>query len=318
MPTRPLPSPAPFALLAVALFAVACGGDKPLPGPLPVAGGAAAPVSFTESTFVEPFGAAGSRFGKEWTVGADARGRRTFASPDAGGTIELVRVDFRPQTLVLEVAPDVAPVAPISPIVPERKLTLSFDHRPMGSFPLAGQIRVGLPRDLPIGRVVLDLRADPPGPIVLASAAVSPALPAGAVRLDGRDVVQAGSTLLYLDRFLTRDDAVLTGTFVPPHAPHPGQIFELVLERDDGTPIRRFDWSPSFWNRVRGARDFDLPMGDAKGRIRARFRAVGDGPPARWKDLRYTWVAERSGVMSGPAPAAPNPPQSNLPRGSRP
>jgi len=289
------------------LLLVACGGGPPLPAPLPVVGGGP-PSLFVESAVVGPPGADGSRFGREWTLGTDARGRRLATSPEKGGAIEVGNVDFLPRTLVLEVG-DVAP---------ERKLHVSFDRRPLATVPLAGRLAVPLPRDLPIGRYRLDLASDPPAAIPLLAAHLEPSLPAGTLTVSGRDVEQSGSALAYFDRRLPRDEAILVGTFVPPASPRPGQRFELVLEREDGTPIRRFDWSPSFWNRVRGARDIELPMGDAQGLVHARLRALGEGPPARWHDLRYSWTANRPGIMSGPAPAAPSPPKTNLPRGGRP
>ncbi len=96
-----------------------------------------------------------------------------------------------------------------------------------------------------------------------------------------------GNCLVYLHCRLVGMEA-LEGIFVPPADARPGQRFELSVERPDGTPIRRFGWRPSFWNRLRGARRFQLPLRGARGPVRVRLIArAGDagGPPGRWRAL---------------------------------
>ncbi|HEY0781480.1 MAG TPA: hypothetical protein VGE98_03430, partial [Thermoanaerobaculia bacterium] len=139
------------ALLATAVVA-ACGGGPPLPAPLPVVGGGPPPPVFVESAAVGSPGADGSRFGREWKLGSDARGRQVWTSPEKGGALEVGNVDFLPRTLVLEVGD----------VPPESKLHVVFDRRPLATVPLAGRVAVPLPRDLPIGRFRLDLAAEPP------------------------------------------------------------------------------------------------------------------------------------------------------------
>ena len=96
-----------------------------------------------------------------------------------------------------------------------------------------------------------------------------------------------GNCLVYLHCRLGGREA-LEGTFVPPAAARPGQRFELSVERLDGTPIRRYGWRPSFWNRLRGARRFQLPLRGTRGPVRVRLIArAGEagGPPGRWRGL---------------------------------
>jgi len=129
--------------------------------------------------------------------------------------------------------------------------------------------------------------AAPAGVPAVLGASLAPALRAGGARVDGADVVIGGNCLVYLRCQLAGQEA-LVGTFVPPEAPQPGQRFELSVERPDGTPIRRFGWRPSFWNRLRGARTFELPLRGARGPVRVRLISrAGDagGLPGRWHAL---------------------------------
>jgi hypothetical protein len=163
-----------------------------------------------------------------------------------------------------------------------------------GALPL----EVRLPEDLPVGQVPLDLvfgagrrdaagRGAPAGLPGLYGASLSPALPPGAARVEGADLVMGGNCLVYLRCLLTGVEA-LVGTFVPPAGARAGQRFDLSVERPDGTPIRRFHWLPSFWNRLRGARGFELPLRGARGPVRVRLisrAADAGGPPGRWHAL---------------------------------
>jgi arylsulfatase A-like enzyme len=169
--------------------------------------------------------------------------------------------------------------------------------RAVGTFPVRDPIEVPLPADLPLGRVPIDLTFDP-GPHNVVAAAVRPFLPEGQVRVQGKDVVQTGDSLVDFVRPAI-PGARLAGTFVPPDPPQPGQRFELILEREDGTPIRHFSWSSSLWNRLRGTRAISLPLGDAEGLarsrlVRVRLLARGAGLAGRW---------ERLALAGGTAPA---------------
>jgi len=129
-----------------------------------------------------------------------------------------------------------------------------------------------------------------PGMPALHGAGLAPALPAGSAKVEGADVVMAGNCLVYLRCRLAGQEA-LVGTFVPPADARPGQRFELSVERPDGTPIRRFGWRPSFWNRLRGARTFELPLRGATGPVRVRLisrasdAGSAGGQPGRWRAL---------------------------------
>jgi hypothetical protein len=162
-------------------------------------------------------------------------------------------------------------------------------------------LRLRLPADLPIGDVQLDVLfgkaalaasgsgglAEVPAAPAVAGTTIEPALAPGMARVEGADMVQSGNCLVYVPFNLTGNEG-LVGTFVPPGSPRAGQRFELSVERADGTPIRRFHWLPSFWNHLRGARRFELPLRGTKGPVRLRLisrAATGDGPAGRWQGL---------------------------------
>ncbi len=193
------------------------------------------------------------------------------------------------------------------------RLRVRSGDRELASVPLAAaarELRIRLPADLPVGEVPLDLRFEPrqpyappaggagaPAPgaprgLAITGATLTPALPPGGARIDGRDLVQDGNCLVYLPCRLSGDEA-LVGTFVPPAGARPGQRFELAVERLDGTPIRRFHWQPTFWNRLRGARRFELPLRGAEGEARVRLisrAGPAGGPAGRWRGLALASV----------------------------
>jgi hypothetical protein len=256
--------------------------------------------------------ASGARFDAGWVAGA-AGGRPALVP--AGGTARLLVVNLG-EELQHVLTLDLARVG-----LPEgERLSIRTGDRELARATLSAAslpLRVHLPEDLPIGLTPLDLVFSPAGtpagaPPVAASPAVGPAgraaagagpgagaslavygaewspvLPPGTARVDGDAIVQDGNCLVYLACNLAGNEA-LVGAFEPPADARPGQRFDLSIERLDGTPIRRFHWLPSFWNRLRGARRFELPLRGARGPARVRLTSrAGDagGPPGRWRGL---------------------------------
>lgn len=188
-------------------------------------------------------------------------------------------------------------------------VTVRAAGRDLGAFPLTDPVEVPLPEDLPLGRVTLDFSFEPGFRAVLA-AAIRPHRPAGSVRLRGADLIQGGDSLVDLVHRIP-PGGTFVGVFHPPLTARAGQRFDLTVEREDGTPIRRFSWTPSFWNRVHGARRIELPLRDAQGLVRVRLRALGSGPAARWERLGFD-VPKPSAASEPPvltaeksSPAAP-------------
>jgi hypothetical protein len=254
---------------------------------------AAAPVDILveSARFAPPPSTAANRFDAGWQ--ARRLGGREALLPVAGsGRLLAVNLgEEEPRTLTLDVAREGLPEG--------GRLNVRTGDRVLAQVTLhaaALPLRVRLPEDLPVGQVPLDLVFGPaprdgqPGVPALLSAGLAPALPAGDARVDGADVVMAGNCLVYLRCQLAGQEA-LVGTFVPPADARPGQRFELSVERPDGTPIRRFGWRPSFWNRLRGARTFELPLRGARGPVRVRLisrasdAGSAGGQPGRWHAL---------------------------------
>jgi hypothetical protein len=245
---------------------------------------AAAEVLVESGSFAPPPSTAGNRFDTGWQA-RRLGGREALLPVSGSGRLLAVNLgEEEPRTLTLDLAREgLQEGGRLSVRTGDRELaraTLRADALPL---------RVRLPEDLPVGQVPLDLAFEPAGP-ALYGAGLAPALPAGSARVEGADVVMAGNCLVYLRCRLAGQEA-LVGTFVPPADARPGQRFELSVERPDGTPIRRFGWRPSFWNNLRGARTFELPLRGATGPVRVRLisrasdAASAGGQPGRWRAL---------------------------------
>jgi hypothetical protein len=291
-----------WLMVGYSLGAAGCGGPRPA---VPLLGARPAPIEILaeSDTFAPPGSAAANRFDAGWQQRL-VDGRAALVPVSGSGRLLAVHLgEEEPRTLTLDLAREGLPEG--------GRLSVRTGDRELAQVTLhaaALPLRVRLPEDLPVGQVPLDLAFGPapqdpqdpqqprqprqglPDVPALYGARLAPALPAGGARVEGADVVMAGNSLVYLHCQLAGQEA-LAGTFVPPADARPGQRFELSVERPDGTPIRRFGWRPSFWNRLRGARTFELPLRGTRGPVRVRLIArAGDagsagGPPGRWHAL---------------------------------
>jgi arylsulfatase A-like enzyme len=242
----------------------------------------------------------GNRFLSGWWPWKDPQGRVVLTPNAPEARLEIVNLGGRARTLVLHLLEGSA----------GGQVRVKAGGRMVGAFPLRDPLEVPLPADLPLGRVPIDLSFDA-GTHNVVAAAVRPVLPEGQVRVHGRDLVQSGDSLVDIVRTAV-PNARLVGAFVPPDKPEPGQLFELILERQDGTPIRHFSWSPSVWNRMLGSRVISLPLGDAEGLagsrlVRVRLLAHGAGPAGRWERLALAGGAGGEAASPGPKQAAAAP-----------
>jgi hypothetical protein len=288
-----------WLLVGYSLGAAGCSGPRPAV-PLLGASPAASPVEILveSALFAPPPSTAPNRFDAGWQA-RRLGGRQTLVPVSGSGRLLAVHLgEEEPRTLTLDFAREGLPEGGrLSVRTGDRELAQVTLHA--GAPPLPVRLRVRLPEDLPVGEVPLELvfgQAGQAGQAAQAAvpalydAGLTPALPAGGARVDGADVVIGGNCLVYLRCQLAGQEA-LVGTFVPPADPRPGQRFELSVERPDGTPIRRFGWRPSFWNRLRGARTFELPLRGARGPVRVRLIARASdagsagGGPGRWRAL---------------------------------
>lgn len=295
----------PLAQLALfGLLASSFGCDErppEYPAVRPLFDALHAPDLETEAgTVALPPSLSGNRFLSGWQAWRD--GDRVALSPTSqGGRIEIVRLVAEERRLILDLR-DGDPLA--------GGVRVQAGERDLGTFPWSDPLEIPIPADLPLGRLAIDLIPVPsptggaPAAIPnLVNAAVRPTRPAGKLEIEGRDLLQAGTTrVLTVIRATAETD--LIGTFVPPEMPQPGQRWQLTLERSDGSNIRRFYWSASFWNRLRGERGFRLPLRGAQGLVRVRLDAWGDGPPARWRDLGWAGPPEMASSHRPAPPAA--------------
>jgi hypothetical protein len=292
-----------WLLVGYSLGAAGCRGARAAVPLLGARAGAARPpaaeVLVESDRFALPPSAAGNRFAAGWQARQVGGREALVPEPPAARLLAVHLGEETQRTLTLDLLRETLPEG--------ERLSVRTGDRELARATLraaALPLRVRLPEDLPVGQVPLDLvfgpvlgpprgdaggrlaRPELPGP-GLYGASLSPALPPGSARVEGADLVMGGNCLVYLRCSLTGVEA-LVGTFVPPEGARRGQRFDLSVERPDGTPVRRFHWLPSFWNRLRGARRFELPLRGTRGPVRVRLLSrAGDagGPPGRWRAL---------------------------------
>jgi arylsulfatase A-like enzyme len=297
---KTLSCPALAVLLAL-LGAAACSRDSGREVRLLLDGNHAPDVLVEQREIALPPSLQGNRFVRGWWPWLH-RGEHLVLTPLPGkARMEVVNLGQGRRTLALDLLQE----------APEgRRVTVRAAGRDLGAFPLTDPVEIPLPEDLPLGRVTLDFSFEPGLRGVLA-AAIRPYRPAGDVRLQGADLIQEGDSLVDLVHRIP-PGATFVGVFHPPLTARAGQRFDLAVEREDGTPIRRFTWTPSYWNRMRGARRIELPLGNAQGLVRVRLRALGSGPAARWARLGFD-VPKRSAASEPPvltaAGSSPAPPR---------
>ncbi|MFL6199960.1 MAG: sulfatase-like hydrolase/transferase [Thermoanaerobaculia bacterium] len=260
-----------FLLCLLALVAFSCG-EEPGAVRLLMDGEHAPDALVEERVIARPPALGGNRFLTGWW--SSKKGKQILLTPQVPhARLQIVNLAGRPRTLAIDLEEP--------PATPGR-VRVKAAGRDLGSFPVADPTEIRLPADLPEGRINVDLAFEPL--VKVLAGAVRPFLPAGKVSSRGADIIQAGESLVDIARRVS-PGAELVGTFVPPDDPRPDQRFELTVENEDGSPVRHFSWTPSFWNRLFGDKAVELPLGETDGWVRIRLRARGEGPPARWAKL---------------------------------
>ncbi|HEX3127286.1 MAG TPA: sulfatase [Thermoanaerobaculia bacterium] len=249
-----------------------CGGEDSGDVRLLLDGEHAADALVEDRAISRPPALGGNRFLSGWWPSKKG-GELLFRPEPPRARLQIVNLGNTARTLYLDLKQ--APAA-------SSKVRVKAAGRDLGAFPLADPTEIRLPADLPEGRVNLDLAFE--ADVRVLGAGVRPALPAGKVASRGADIVQSGDSMVDIVRRVT-PGTELTGTFVPPDSPEKGQRFEITVLLEDGSPVRRFAWSPSFWNRLLGRKTIELPLGETDGWVRIRLRARGAGPAATWKKL---------------------------------
>lgn len=287
-----------------ALLAVACAGPQDLgPGQAPLLDPPSQLQVLVESRLVAlPPASTGNRFVAGWRS-AGAAAKRSVVADASVSRLEAVNLSNE-----------------------ERTLVLAFDGPPHGvvrarigdgawrTVSAADRTEITLPAPLSIGRVPIELALPPNAPSL--QAALSPALPAGEVRVGARAIVQGGASLVEIVRPL-RGHTVVTGELELPSQPRDGQVLEL-RQRCDGKDELLWRWQPRWWDSLRRPA-FRVKAGCSSGWLHLRFLAPLPGPAATWRRLSLNQPApDTHGNSEAPTPAptaAPSPPPAyRLPR----
>lgn len=285
-----------LTVAVLALMTARCGEPETSAGTTFLLDGAHQPDILTESRRIDPPpSTAGNRFLKGWWPIREVPGAGLY--PEAANTrLEIVNLGSAGRALVLSIT------------LKERRdegevvVEAQAAGQPLGSFRVAGgRLEVPLPDSLPLGRVAVDLAWEGPQ-VVVEQAGLTPARPAGDVVLEGRNLLQAGDSLVDMVR-PSAQDAFLEGNFEPPGDAGPDQRFRLLLEDEAGTQRTGFEWRASRWRPFSRVRSFRIPLEPGWSRI--RLLAEGEGPPGRWRDLR---IAGPSADPT-PVPAVASPPE---------
>jgi hypothetical protein len=259
--------------VAVAGAVVACGEGPSSPRPiLPTA---RFEVLVESPTFGPAGSAMGSRFGAGWVM-AGTTERPLWSMPGSRSALEWINLgEETSRTLTLAVA---------SPVTPGSWLWVRVGSRIVARVPISAKTVVNLPDDFPPGRIALSLTLEGPGPFTVQSVAVQPVLRPGSAHLETEELLESGNSLVSFGTRL-KGREVLVGEFTPPPDASPGQRWQLEVDRLDGSPVRRFEWTPSLWNRLQGSRRIELPLRGERGMVRIRLLALSATNPAaiaRW------------------------------------
>ncbi len=286
----------PAGLLLVLLAGAACRSEAPPAGyEVPLLDELHVPDVLVESRRLEsPPSTAGNRFVKGW--GFRRRQGDLWLMPRAGARLGVVQLEPRPRTLVLRTEIADAPAG--------AAVRVRAAGRDLGEVPLTSPLEIPLPADLPLGRGAVDLEFPAEAKVLLDQAGLRRALAAGEASFEDGDVVQSGASLVDIVRKLPAT-ATLAGRFVPPPGAGSGQRFAILAgsrQRDDEPA---FVWRGGLWSRLRGARDFEIPLTVEDGLVRVRLLATGEGPPGRWQDLRLRLPEPPPAVATAPTLAPP-------------
>ncbi len=266
------------------------GGCQGEPAPLerPLVDGRHQPDVLTEAaTLAPPPAIGGNRFVSGWYAVPKKSGGQGLIPAAAGSRVELVNLKRRSRSLILRTAGGDRDRV---------EVTARYGGRELAREPLGERIRLKLPRDLPVGRVPIELSFGGDEGVVVHAARLHPQLEQGEVRFQDGAIVQSPWSVVDFVQDLP-DGSILLGTFQPPRMRGEDQSFGITIEAVDGPLDRLFEWAGSGEESIR----LELPSSD--GPIRIRLEAAGTGDPGRWLDLRV--VERRSAAPTAPPPSAP-------------
>lgn len=275
------------AVLLAVIFA--CGGEKSpelvlthrplLDSPL------AAEVLVEAARLDPPPSQSGSRLLTGWT--SERVGGRIRWKPDPEGAgIEIVNIGNRPRRLEFGDSEQQR----------DSIVEVTLGDRVLGRFELGAESGITLPEDLPVGRVPLELRFDPP--VAVKPPVIRPVAPGGMVEISGDTITQPPWSVVEIVRRVGPGSRLM-GSFVPPDEPERNQRFEIVI--DGGSPNGEETGPRWRWNAsATPDAEIDLPLPEGLARI--QLRALGRGGAGVWRGLSIADVADS-------APARVNPPK---------
>jgi arylsulfatase A-like enzyme len=213
------------------------------------------------------------------------------------GRFEITTLVQRPRSLVLDLSVAEGAVG--------RRVGLRVAGRSVpADLQLEPRMEIPLPRELPLGRVAVDVYLGNRD-VAVREAAIRPTLPPGQATIDNRDLLQSGASLVDLVRPLGERATRLVGHFVPPEGAGNEQEFHLLVQREGEAAESPWAWKPTWWRPdALGTRiDIDLPAGERF--VRIRLLALGDGPAGRWQGLRLVEAEDPAPVEAAADVFAP-------------
>lgn len=282
--------------LAIAPLVASCGAGPPAERSLPLVDGLHAPDVLTESRRLEhPRSRAGNRFLHGWRIWR-RKGTLWLVPEPRGARLEAVQLVARTRSLILNTE--------IFQQSADDRVLVEAAVRELPSVPLASPLEIELPGDLPVGRFPITLRFPPEAQVALDAAGFREALPPGEVEFEEAEILQSGNSAVEFVRRV-EGGALLVGSFVPPAEARPGQRFAIQVEHKPGQPTTLFEWRSTRWSRLLGSRGLSLSLRDAPGLVRIRLLATGQGPAARWRELRL--VTPETTAQEEPSDPPPAP-----------
>lgn len=274
--------------LPLLLVLVGCRGEPAL-RERPLLDGHHQPDVLVEAAELElPPATSGNRFLSGWFPVPRTRGGSGLVPLAAGPRLELVQLERRRRVLILRTR---------GGDLGHTEVVARLGDREIDRAPLTERVRLKLPRDLPLGRVPIDLSFGGDESVVVQWARLNPVLDSEEPRFrDGAIVQSPYSAIDFVQDFAP--GSVLLGRFQPPGSWGEDQRFAVALEAADGEISRAFEATSG------GEQELGIALPEAAGPIRVRLEAAGQGGPGRWLDLR---VAET--VAPRPRVEAPRRPR---------
>jgi arylsulfatase A-like enzyme len=237
----------------------------------------------------------GNRFLKGWFRWL-RRKQIWYVPQPEGARFEAVSLSDRPRQLIL--------FNKVYKSQEGDQVGITVAGRQLPSVPLTEYLKLSLPGDLPLGRFPIDLYFPEEAQMALDNAGFQEALPPGEALFRDQEIRQTGWSLVDVTRYVEAGTS-LSGEFDPPANANPGQSFALIIEREGAPQETVFEWQPGKLDNFGGRRSISAELG-AKGLVRFRMLAKGQGPAGTWHDLGLERPV--------PVPSPPDPPQLSAPK----